>query len=490
MDAVAHRVDLDGGRLGSVPGRVGQQVVQHLDDAPPVCHHQGQVRRQVDVDGLPAAAAQERGPGLIHQGGHRGRFGVDRQRAGVEASRIQQVADQVVHLIGLCVDDPEELPHLRPVQGPRAAQHGRRRTLDGGERRAQLVAHHAQEVGPQPLQLLERRQVLQGDDQRLGGAVGGMDRRGVDQHRDAPAIGDREHDLLGAHRRGAADHLLHGEFREGDLAPVGEAARHHLQQLHEGVAGRAEPLDDPPRLPVERQRIAGLGVEHDDTDRRGLHQGLEVGSRPLLGTMGAGVGDRGRRLRGEQHQDLLVVGRELLSALLLSEKESADVHAPVTHRRRLQGLRQHQVRGVAERADVGGEILEPERPGKVAEVFEQAQPVRPVQQLPLLFRGEAGSDEFLRLARLVDRRDEAVARAGQRACGIDDLAQDRAHVEARADAQDGGVQAGAALPQDLDFPRLLVALIHRSSLATSPRARTRFALGRRRRCETRRRTAG
>ena len=217
----------------------------------------------------------------------------------------------------------------------------------------------------------------------------------------------------------------------------------------------------------ERQRIAGLGVEHDDTDRRSLHQGLEVGSRPLLGAVDAGVGDRGRRLRGEQDQDLLVVGRELLSALLLSEKESADVHAPVTHRRRLQGLRQHQVRGVAERADVGGEVPEPERPGKVAEVFEQAQPVRPVQQLPLLFRGEAGSDEFLRLARLVDRRDEAKARAGQGARGIDDLAQDRAHVEARADAQDGGAQAGAALPQDLDFPRLLVALLHRSSLSGS-----------------------
>ena len=93
------------------------------------------------------------------------------------------------------------------------------------------MAHHAQEIGPQPLQLLERRQVLQRDHHRHGRAVGRVDRRGVDQQRDAAAVGDGEHDLLGAHRRGAADHPLHRELRQRDLAPVGEPAREPLQQL-------------------------------------------------------------------------------------------------------------------------------------------------------------------------------------------------------------------------------------------------------------------
>ena len=82
--------------------------------------------------------------------------------ARVDASGVEQVADQAVHVVGLRVDDPEELAHLGRVQDPRGAQHGRRRPLDRGERRAQLVAHHPQEIGPQPLQLLERCQILHG----------------------------------------------------------------------------------------------------------------------------------------------------------------------------------------------------------------------------------------------------------------------------------------------------------------------------------------
>ena len=70
-----------GGRRGRILGRVGEEVVQHLDEALPVSPHPGQVRRQVDLDGVPAAAAQEGLPGLLHQVRHVRRLGGDRQRA-------------------------------------------------------------------------------------------------------------------------------------------------------------------------------------------------------------------------------------------------------------------------------------------------------------------------------------------------------------------------------------------------------------------------
>ena len=49
--------DLDGGQLVRVPGRIGQQVVQHLDDAPPVRQDPGQVRRDIDDQVAPAASS-------------------------------------------------------------------------------------------------------------------------------------------------------------------------------------------------------------------------------------------------------------------------------------------------------------------------------------------------------------------------------------------------------------------------------------------------
>ena len=89
-----------------------------LDDAPLVGHHPGQVRREVDADGLPAAAAHEGRPGPVDQGGDLRRLGVDRQRARVDAPRVEEVADEAVHVIGLRVDDAEELPHLGRVENP------------------------------------------------------------------------------------------------------------------------------------------------------------------------------------------------------------------------------------------------------------------------------------------------------------------------------------------------------------------------------------
>ena len=302
------------------------------------------------------------------------------------------------------------------------------------------VAHHAEELGPQPLQLLQRRQVLQRDHHRDHLAALRTDRRRVHQRRDAAPVRHREHDLLGAHRLRAAEHLRERDLVKRDLASVGEAAGNHLQQLHRRSACRAKPLDDAARLAVKRHRVAGAGFEHRHAHRRGLDQGFQVGTGAPLGAVGARVGDRGGRLRGEQHQHLLVLGRELRRALLLGEEEVAHVRAAVAHRRALEGLRAYQLAGKAERSDKGGQVREPQRRVQVAEVFEQPRPVGPRRELAVLFRREARADEVLHLSRLVDGGDHAVAGAGERASAVNDLLQDRGQVETRVDAQERGAE--------------------------------------------------
>ena len=176
-------------RLVGVPGRVGEQVAQHLDDSPPIRHEQRQVRREVDAEVVPAPSTLEPPPGLVHQARHLRRRGGDRQLTRLDARHVEQVADKVAHVVGLLADDAEELEHLGGVQvGRRLRQRGGG-AFDGGQRRPQLVAHHAQELGTQPLQLLHRRHVLHGHDHRLDLALLQEDGRGVDQGGDAPPVG-------------------------------------------------------------------------------------------------------------------------------------------------------------------------------------------------------------------------------------------------------------------------------------------------------------
>ena len=265
--------------------------------------------------------------------------------------------------------------------------------------------------------------------------------------------------LFGAHRPGGAQVLRQRELLEGDLTPVGEPARYHLQELLGGVARRVQTLDNPLRLLIERHRIAGPGVEDRHPHRRGLDQGLKVGPGPLLVPVAAGVGDGRRRLRREQHQDLFVLVRELPATLLLGKKEGAEMHASMAHRRGLQGLRRHQVRGKAERPEVAGQVSQPHRSRNVPEVLEEPRPIGPVLQLLPLFRGEARGDVLQRLPRVVDGRDRPVAGAGQCPGALDDLVQDGADVEARADAQDRPAQPGHAVAKRLVLsPQLVGAL--------------------------------
>ena len=179
---------VDGGRLRRVPGGVGQQVAEHLYDALAVGHHRRQPVRQVDGNRVPGAAGVERGARRLDQNGHAHRLRRDRQRARLDAPCIEEVADQPLHVVRLGVDDAEELQQLGRRQRGRGAERGGGRALDGGERGAQLVAHHAEELRPLPLDLLERGEVLERDHHRDGALAGRTDRRDVEQGAHGPAI--------------------------------------------------------------------------------------------------------------------------------------------------------------------------------------------------------------------------------------------------------------------------------------------------------------
>ena len=188
---------------------------------------------------------------------------------------------------------------------------------------------------------------------------------------------------------------------------------------------------------------------------------------PPLVAVRPGVGDGGGGLRREQHQDLLVGARELVSRLLHGEKELADAYAPVTHRR-LQDLRAHHVRREVERPGVGGEVRQPHRGLEAPEMLEEPRPIRPARQFPAFVGREAGGDEVLGRARLVNGRDHPVARAGEGAGAVHDFLEDGVEVEARAEPQDGGAQAGNAFLECSDLPPQILGMFVHSLTSTRP----------------------
>ena len=280
---------------------------------------------------MPAPSAEEGVSGLFHQVGHFRRLGGHGQGARLDAPGIQQIADQAPHVIGLLVDDVEELEHLGRLQRRGGAQHGCRRALDGSQGSAQFVDHQAQELGPRSFQLLQVR----------------------------------------------------------------------------------------PRL--------------------------------LLGSMGARVGDRRRRLRREQDQDLFVLAGELAPAFFLGQKEIADMDAPVMQRGSLEDLPPDPFRGKAKGSNIARQVSKSKHSRQVPEVCEQLQSVGPVRELAVLLRGQAGTDDILNLPGVVNSGHDPVAGAGEFAGAFHGLAQDGSEVKAGVDAQACRAQLGDAVPQSLVF---------------------------------------
>ena len=177
-----------------------------------------------------------------------------------------------------------------------------------------------------------------------------------------------------------------------------------------------------------------------------------VRGAPLV-TVGARMGDRRGRLRGEQQQDLLVPVREGRPAFLLHEVEIADMHPAMAQRRALEGLRRQDVGREAERADIGGHVGDAQGTRQVAEELEELRPVGPFHHGPVFFVGEARGDEVLGLAGLVDGGDGPVARAGQRPGALHDLVEHGLKIEARADAQERRGPGRARAPPAVSCPR-------------------------------------
>ena len=239
MHAFSLCADPNGRRYGRVSCRVGQQVVQDLDDARPVGHHPRQVFRQVNVEVVRSRTGHKRAARLVDQGGDLHRLGRHRQCAGHDAPVVEQFADHAAHAVGLVVDDAEELQHLVRVRPRRGAQNGGRGALDRDQRRSQLVAHDAKELGAHALHFLQRPQVLQRDDDPQDRAIVRLDRRRVDQGGYASAIGERKRDLLRAHSFARAQELSQRKLGQGDLSPVRATTGDRLQQLRRSVPGYA-----------------------------------------------------------------------------------------------------------------------------------------------------------------------------------------------------------------------------------------------------------
>ena len=332
------------------------------------------------------------------------------------------------------------------------------------------MAHHAQELGPQPLQLLQGRQVLDGNDHRPHLPLLRQDGSGVDQGGDAAPVRGPEDHLLGPHRLPGDQGLGQGQLPQGDLPPVGPPVGQHLQKLLRRPARLAQAADDASRLPVDGHRVSRPGVEDQHAHRRGVHQGLQVGPGPLLVAVAAGVGDDQGRLGGEHHQGLLVLGGEL--PILLADVDASDTLPTVPERRRQEGQgRAHRHRrlelGQAQLTDVGVEVPQPQRFADAAEPLEEQHPVGKLGELPGLLGSQPGIEEVLYPPPIVQEGDDAVAGAGQRPGAVQDPLEHGVEVQALVDAQAGLAEAGQPLPQGLVFPGQLICVSHPQDLRSS-----------------------
>ena len=91
------------------------------------------------------------------------------------------------------------------------------------------MAHQAQELGARSLERIQRRQILQRDNDRLDLAVRRPVWCGVDQHPHAATVGDRELEFLGMYGLGGTQELCKRCFAEGDFPPVRAAESNDVE---------------------------------------------------------------------------------------------------------------------------------------------------------------------------------------------------------------------------------------------------------------------
>ena len=116
--------------------------------------------------------------------------------------------------------------------------------------------------------------------------------------------------------------------------------------------------------------------------------------------------------------------------------------------------------GKAQRPGVAVEVPQSQRFGNPAEVLEEHQPFGQLHESLALLWSQPGGDEVLYPPRFIQEGDDAVARPGQRAGGVQHPLEHRVEVEALVDAQAGLAEPGQPVPQLRYLPRLIVCLFH------------------------------
>ena len=220
------------------------------------------------------------------------------------------------------------------------------------------------------------------------------------------------------------------------------------------------------RFAIDRDRSAALGVEQDDADRRDVDQGLEVGPGALFVAQPSRVGDRHRRLGGEQAQGFLVVGAERRLSLLLGEIEVAHVPSAMPDGRAEEAAERDRQPGHAERSEVTSSVDNAQRLRDRVEVLKELEASRQVEQGLMLVVAEARGDEVDHLSRGVQRGQAAAAGIGQRTRGVQHLAQDGVEFEVFADSQSGLVEPGEASAQDGVFASQCIGVLLTRHLPT------------------------
>ena len=401
--------DGDGGPFARVGRGVGQQVVQDLRDPPPVGPHQRQARSGVDVDAVPVPAAEEGTLGQVDDRRQVGRLGGHRQGSSLDAGHVQQVVDQVSHVVGLVLDEAEELADFGRIQRHRRVPHRGRGALDRCERRPELVAHHRQELAPQPLEILQRRHVLQRGHHRHQLAVLGADRRGVDQGGHGGAVTALDHQFLSLHGLAVADRPHHRQLVVGDLGSVQAPAGEPPHILRRVACLRRRRADDASRLAVGHHHRARTDVHHQHPHRRRVDQSLEVGLGPLLIAVAAGVGDRHRRLCGEHRQGLLVLLGEHRVVVLLTDEDRSHMAVPHLDLGRQERPYVGPEPREALRLQMGHEVRGPQRLAGVSQVREQLPAPVVAHHFLLLSGGQSRQHQVLQPSGIVKGGDRAVA---------------------------------------------------------------------------------
>ncbi len=163
--ALRLQADGDGAALGGILDGVRQQVDQHLDE--PVAIHQRVCvcRFRFAVDGCHDAQPRGKGTKLPHgaldQWRQRLWLRVKGHEARFDLGDVEHVGDQAGQPLAVASGQRHHLCRARRQFAAAAAFQQLQRAADGGERRAQLVAHRVHKVVFQPCQTLAFAQPAQ-----------------------------------------------------------------------------------------------------------------------------------------------------------------------------------------------------------------------------------------------------------------------------------------------------------------------------------------